>query len=172
MKTALKHISILAVSLSCFTADALEFTTDCTSGSSARNTNGVYTIQNGLHLNDGMYTGIGHQNASHVTTYLWAGMPAQFFTGATIVCPVTLRGKLKTANMDIWFMGTTEKGWKPGNHYSNGWHTYDDLSPITNESSVVLINNREPVKVMDNAVKAGEYVDWGAGRPKKAPQHL
>ena len=164
MKTVLNCMSLLALILPSFTASALEFTTDCVSGSSARNTNGVYTIANGLHLNNGKYTGIGHQNASHVTTYLWAGMPAQFFTGATIVCPVTLRGTLKTANMDIWFMGTTEKGWKPGNPYSNGWHTYDDLSPITNESSVVLINNREPVKVMDNAVKAGESVNWGAGQ--------
>ena len=94
MKTALNSILIFALSMSCFTASALEFTTDCTSGSSARNTNGVYTIQNGLHLNNGMYTGIGHQNAFHVTTYLWAGMPAQFFTGATIVCPVALRGTL------------------------------------------------------------------------------
>ena len=161
MKTVLNCMSLLALILPSFTASALEFTTDCVSGSSARNTNDLYTIQKGLTVNSGLYSGVGHQNSYHVTTYLWSKMPAQFFTGAAIVGPVTLGGKLKTANMDIWFMGTTERGWCPGNNKSNGWHTYDDFSPITNQEAVVLINNREPVKVLDNAVKAGEQTSKG-----------
>ena len=164
MKTVLNSMSLLALILPSFTASALEFTTDCVSGSSARNTNGVYSIKNGLHLNDGQYASIGHQNSYHVSSYLWAGLPSRFFTGATIVCPVSLRGTLKTANMDIWFMGTTERGWCPGNDKSNGWHTYDDFSPFINEWNVLMINNREPVKIIDNAVKAGDYVNWGSGQ--------
>ena len=159
---------LAAAAMLCTPCFAETFSTFCIPGQSVLNTNSL-SIQNGLPTTpsgNGDYTAVGIQNGYNVATFLWIGMPTNFFTGTTLVCPVSLRGSLKAANMDIWYMGTMSTVSAPDNKYTVTWHTYDDSTPALplSNGSYYLLNGRMPVKVVDNAVAQNEYVNWGSGQ--------
>ena len=150
-------------------ASSSTFTTFCIPGQSVLNTNSL-SLQNGLSVGDGtgQYTAVGIQNGYNIATFIWVGMPGNLFTNATLVCPVALRGTMPAANMDIWYVGTMPAVESPGNADTICWHIYDDTTPARPKSngSYYLLNGRMPVKVLDDAIPAGTYVDWGAGQHK------
>ena len=97
---------LAAAAMLCTPGFAETFSTFCTPGQSVLNTN-TLAFANGLAVGgNGQYTAVGIQNGYNVNSFLWIGMPTNFFTGATLVCPVALRGTMKNAAMDIWWIGT------------------------------------------------------------------
>lgn len=157
--------AMLAVAaMLCAPCFAGTFSTFCTPGQSVLNTN-TLAFANGLSVGgDGQYTGVGIQNGYNVNSFLWIGMPTNFFTGATLVCPVALRGTMKNAAMDIWWIGTMPSVSSPGNSYSISWHAYDDTTPARpmSNGSCYLLNGRMPVKVVNDAIPMNTYVNWGS----------
>ena len=154
---------LAAAAMICAPCFAETFSTFCTPGQSVLNTN-TLAFANGLSVGgNGQYTAVGIQNGYHVDTFLWIGMPDKLFTGATLVCPVALRGTMKGAAMDIWWIGTMSSVSSPGNSYSISWHTYDDTTPARPmaNGSYYLLNGRMPVKVVNDAIPINTYVDWG-----------
>ena len=157
---------LAAAAMLCTPCFAETFSTFCTPGQSVLNTN-TLAFANGLSVGgNGQYTAVGIQNGFNVDSFLWIGMPTNLFTGATLVCPVALRGTMKNAAMDIWWIGTMPSVSSPGNAYSISWHTYDDTTPARpmSNGSCYLLNGRMPVKVVNDAIPMNTYVDWGAGQ--------
>ena len=168
LTVAAATLSLLAAGL---VAHGKTFTTASTPGTANRHidTEGV----NGPGTSDAIYGSVGLQNTYYnMNMFLWAQMPTVFATNVTVVCPVTLRGTLSTANIDIWYMGNmdTVSVPSPAWQYAVGWHVWDDVTPMRPyvDGKAVehyyYLNDRAPVKVVDDALPKGTYVNWGAGQ--------
>ena len=166
MKTALKHISILAVSMSCFTADALEFTTDCFSGHSTHTPSESKFTPAGVRNSKESY--LGWVNSSHCNAYMWAKLPTNFCTSAELVCPVAQGGTISDANIDIWMLGIENKLGNLTYDQKVWWHTWDDTTSVrinNNGKYSYLLDNRFPVKIQNNAIVAGTTINKDTDSP-------
>ena len=159
MKTALNSILILALSLSCFTASALEFTTDCFSGHSTHTPSESKFTPAGVRNSKESY--LGKVNSSHCNAYMWAKLPTNFCTSAELVCPVAQGGTISDANIDIWMLGIENKLGNLTYDQKVWWHTWDDTTSVrinNNGKYSYLLDNRFPVKIQNNAIVAGTTI--------------
>lgn len=164
-----KQLAIAVVALSAFSASAAEFTTAARPGQSVMRISDQ-SIPNGISFSDGLYCSVGHQNTLYnMNTFLWAGLPDRFCTDAKIVCPVALRGAMTNANLDVWWLGFQDVPSCPTAAADKAsLHVFED-SPGLREKpdhTYYMLNGRMPVKLLDNAIATGTYVDWGEGQFK------
>lgn len=165
----IKQLAFATAALSALTASAAEFTTTARPGLSVLKI-ADQSIANGIKFIDTQYCAIGQQNTDfNVNAFLWAGLPDRFCTAAKVVCPVALRGRMSKANMDIWWLGFQDAPTVPaavGDQAS--LHVFADSPGLREKAdqTYYALNGRMPVKLHDDAIAAGTYVDWGEGQFK------